>query len=49
MQAITRPMMRREEAALYWRLQMADLVRTSRINAGLSQAELSEALGVDTP
>lgn len=49
MQAITRPMMRRESAALYWRLQMAEFVRVGRLNAGLTQAELSEALGVDTP
>lgn len=44
MPAMTKALMGREEAALRWRLALADYVREARVNAGLTQTELSEAL-----
>lgn len=44
MPAMTKALMGREEAALRWRLDLAEYVREARVNVGLTQTELADAL-----
>src|SRR5690348_12291747 len=49
MQGLERPLMSRDAVAFRWRMELAQYVKELRVNAGLTQSELCELLGLDNP